>query len=139
MAVLVVLLSLLYCLKSSAWDGSKYACSMCVTLLEDIRKLSSSNKPNLREACANRFTKLYCDSLYSDIDMSIMNSIDYENKSSRQICFEYELCPQPGKESWEQYHPLTSEDVYDIRVSKALGSRGYDKVSWYSLNFSFLL
>lgn len=126
----------------ASYDPSSYLCSICITAVDDLRqnadKLnlhtiqhgSNTITGNLLDACALRFPMESCKLFFPDGSRPIaINDHDNKLKSSRSLCSELDLCPIEG--SWREVISKSSIDAseYDIRVSKALGSRGYDKVS----------
>lgn len=122
-----IIMSLFSSHSITAWDPKKYSCSMCITLVDDMRLVEeAANIDNvLLNTCMKRFSKDLCEAFYPSTDKAI-TGID-PSKSTRQICYEQGMCPQPDQESWQRYTVKDTDD-YDVRVSKALGSRGYDKV-----------
>ena len=106
---------------------SIYECSACLGIVDHL--LSAPNtlasSVSVLESCYSTFPsapKHYCTAIYP-------NDVTIEIKSdSRTTCQDAGFC-KTGDETWRlKSKTVGSSNGLDIRVSKAMGSRGYDKV-----------
>ena len=98
-------------LAGAAFNSDDYKCSICVASVEKASELGSA----FHAGCSAYFPKKICD------EMKIPNDqLDLQGKSARENCEFINMCPPDDTPS--------VEGNIDIRVSKAMGSQGYDKV-----------
>lgn len=113
-------------------DPAIYACSVCINSIEAIREIydvsnSTQDQYSLINGCMLRLPQAFCSDVYTNATDMKVDAIEISSvKSSRDICKSLNICPAAA-EQWETY-VSTTVSSYDIRVAKALGSRGYDKV-----------
>ena len=116
----------------------EYGCSFCVSSVE--RAVSRGEK--FLSACEKIFPVDVCewtfeDEVFANTDGSGMR---LREGGARQLCVDHSRCESLEEESWrntaqEAVPPSfailvkeSAQSPLDIRVSKAYGSRGYDKV-----------
>jgi hypothetical protein len=124
--MLVILLGVL-CAMCSAQIAPKdfiptYKCSFCLATM-DAYFASTEASPSLWTSCLSLFPESICKDMDFDKDLSLPVEM---TRDSRAVCGRMEKCPVTS--SLPQNTPVRSVNNVDIRVSKALGSRGYDKV-----------
>ena len=126
--VLLVVVTLFLSVQS--FQPELYKCSMCISVV-DAQRASTQNTQDslsLLQGCNTFFPSNYCDAFYGQHD-ALVHGLLNPQLTSRQICQQIAFCPT-SSETWTKVASTLSENEYfDVRVSKALGSRGYDKVS----------
>jgi hypothetical protein len=98
-------------LAQGTFNADEYKCSICVASLEKASELGTV----FQAGCQSYFPAHICEQIKIPTD-----KIDLQHKSARENCEAVDICPPDDT-------PDVSGNI-DIRVSKALGSRGYDKV-----------
>ena len=117
--ILLFLVSIILCVyyvaisarSTSEYDAGEYDCVLCMNVIDRIRKESISYS----EACI-RYNWCQMESIESLV-VSFPNTTD-----SRKLCQTVNSCPD------DFIAPQSKGSGFDIRVSKAYGSKGYDKV-----------
>ena len=107
---------------------SIYECSACVGIFDHLLSAPSTtihSSVSILESCYSTFSsapKHYCTAIYP-------NDVIVEIKTdSRSTCQDAGFCSAVD-ESWRSVaKTVSSSNGLDIRVSKAIGSRGYNKV-----------
>lgn len=106
-----VLLGANLLLSQGAFNTDEYKCSICVASLEKASELGSV----FEEGCKAYFPEKICQ------EIKIPNEkLDLQHKSARANCEAVNYCPPDET-------PSVAGDI-DIRVVKAMGSQGYNKV-----------
>lgn len=133
--LLTFILALIECQVVLSYDPASYLCSICINSIDAMRSTdfhTNIDESSLYDGCVHKFSKASCDLFFTkDNAMSKAEKLNVrqlrasDSQSSRDICVNMRICPR--KEAWESYVPGDS-NAYDIRVSKALGSRGYDQI-----------
>jgi hypothetical protein len=83
------------------------------------------------EACATMYPsgQEYCQYLSNSVAKTGKDLQITKNRSARDICEAADMCETLSDEEWRfSSNHVQDEGALDIRVSKAYGSRGYDKV-----------
>lgn len=109
--IIAIILATNALLGQAAFNSEDYKCSICVSALEKASELGTV----FNAACKSYFPDRICDEIHIPSD-----KIDLVNKSARENCEYVNVCPVD--------ETPTHEGDIDIRVSKAVGSHGYDKV-----------
>lgn len=122
---LIVLCCLFLIIQSQKTDHNLYKCSLCIDSIEEIKlsnELLLSSYSQLESTCNKLFNQHEsCNVL--NVNQNKLN-IDLSDKfTSREICRNINICPEKIN-----YKSSSSTSPLDIRVSKALGSKGYDKI-----------
>jgi hypothetical protein len=133
MAPYHLLLSFILAVKSYqvvwSYDPSIYLCSICINSVDALRSAdftAAVGGNSLYDGCVHRFSKTACDLFFTEGDALSNAKLSTSNsQSSRDVCMDLNICPR--EEAWMTFAPADSSP-YDIRVSKALGTRGYNKV-----------
>jgi hypothetical protein len=107
----------------SAYDPKNYLCSICIAS-------SEASAPSIKQGCDDRFGKERCDVFFDGQDgaRALAVSPRPQAVTPRDHCRAAGYCPASS--------PIYSQPAagsVDFRVSKALGSRGYDKVKKASI------
>jgi len=96
-----------------------YQCSFC---LATVDKVLLDQQLSLSKACESLFPSSIC----NDMSFPVTFTVGHKSASSRDHCRVLNKCPL---ESTLPQDPLVlSSNAADIRISRALGSKGYDKV-----------
>jgi hypothetical protein len=117
-----------------------YMCSFCTSVIAEIQhqtfriidhqhsELSTTNIQNFDEACATLYPsgQDYCMYLTTALAKTGKSLQISKEKPARDICEASNMCETLNDEGW-RFAPK-AENSLDLRVSKAYGSRGYDKV-----------
>jgi hypothetical protein len=98
------------------FSADTYRCTVCTSTV-DIMKNSPSS--SFATACRGFFNDEICD----DIVFASVSSAMATTETSREFCRLIHLCPAE-----HDAFKSTAPQTLDFRVSKAVGSRGYDKV-----------
>eukprot|EP01032_Pedospumella_encystans_P005617 gene5617-6695_t len=98
-------------LGQASFEIDNYKCSICVAGVEKASELGTV----FNAACKEQFPAFVCDKVHIPDD-----KLDLINKSARENCEFLNYCPIDESPS--------IDGGIDIRVTKALGSQGYDKV-----------
>jgi hypothetical protein len=103
--------------------GNDYQCAVCLQTVDKILNNDEYSGMTIGEACSHLFSfeSSYCDNLpnhYLRVNQAVSDN--------RKFCALNGFCPQKS-EKWK-VRDSTSSGSFDVRVSKALGSRGYDKI-----------
>jgi len=100
-----------------AWARSiaDYKCSFCKATVDHAYE----NDLMFKQACHELFPTEVCGLFTNDFAVTRPDPSGY--------CELYSFCPLSSDEKWRQYEASTVAPP-DIRVAKAYGSRGYDKV-----------
>jgi hypothetical protein len=106
-----VLLGANLILSQAAFNSDEYKCSICVASLEKASELGTV----FQEGCKAYFPERICEQIKIPSD-----KIDLQHKSARENCEFVKICPVDDT-------PSAAGEI-DIRVVKAMGSQGYDKV-----------
>jgi hypothetical protein len=104
-----------------------YMCSFCTSTVAQVQH---SDQP-FDEACATLYPSGpdYCQYLATSVAKTGKTLQITKNKPARDICEAADMCETLSDEGWRFTPPrVRDEGALDIRVSKAYGSRGYDKV-----------
>lgn len=104
-----------------------YMCSFCTST---VAQAQISGEP-FYEACATLYPsgEDYCQYLVNAVSKTGKTIELSENKPARDICEAANVCETLTDEAWRHTPPIgNDENALDLRVSKAYGSRGYDKV-----------
>jgi hypothetical protein len=121
---IIVLCYLLQIIHSQKSDHDLYKCSLCIDSIEEIQlsnELLLSSYAQLVSSCNNLFNQNeICNVL--NVNQNKLN-ITLSKISSREICRYINICPDKIN-----YMSSSSSSPLDIRVSKAVGSKGYDKI-----------
>jgi hypothetical protein len=127
MIVATSVLSLLLSSMVSSMSLDEYQCSFCTSSVQDfLDSAREQEQLSLLTSCEKYYPKEIC--LKYQINFNIspeMMTLGTEATMARDICVSKSFCEArpssaPGT--------LTETDDYDIRISKAMGSRGYDKI-----------
>lgn len=104
-----------------------YMCSFCTSTVAQVQHTGES----FDQACATLYPsgQDYCQYLSNAVSKTGKDLQISKNKPARDICEEATLCESLSDEEW-RFSPRvgSGENALDLRVSKAYGSRGYDKV-----------
>jgi hypothetical protein len=120
--MLAVVLSVLLICFSRAEIGDKdfvpfYQCSFCVASMDK----HLSEKVSIQNACLSMFTPEICG------ELNFPESVNLDlGLSSRDYCRQISKCP--AEDLTLSNSIATSAGVADVRISRAVGKRGYDKV-----------
>ena len=95
----------------ASFEVDSYKCSICVSAVEKAIELGTV----FDAGCKAHFPAPICNQIHFPED-----KLDLKHKSARENCEAVEFCPIDES-------PSVDGDI-DIRVSKAVGSQGYDKV-----------
>lgn len=98
----------------------EYKCSFCQPTLDDVLSTGTTSVLN---SCEKFFPIELC--LKFDLNFDILPS--ERHLSSRDICVQHSLCETIPATYTSSSH-LRDDEIYDLRISKGIGSRGYDKV-----------
>ena len=123
----------------SAAGLDEYGCSFCVSSVEKAIEMGET----MLIGCKNIFPDDICEWTFSDQKFGSMSgrNLRLRDGGVRQLCVEHDRCLSLEGEEWRQ-NRVHSTDTnraiissrrsdtsnLDIRISKAYGSRGYDKV-----------
>lgn len=108
---LAVVLGAIAQIAQGSFNVDEYKCSICVASLEKASELGSV----FHEGCKAYFPEKICDEIKIPND-----KLDLQGKSARENCEATNYCEPDNT-------PSVAGDI-DIRVVKAMGSQGYDKV-----------
>lgn len=128
---LIFFLILSTLVKISSSDSINYRCSLCLSVVDDIKRGPDSLSPkefSFLRACEKVFPSEVCNKAFLSFESSpILKDFEFiYSHSSRDSCERALICPF---ESFSQDLTANANNVaLDIRVSKALGSKGYDKI-----------
>lgn len=119
--MLVVVLSIVLSCFTKAEIGEKdfvpfYQCSFCLASVDKYL----AEKVSIQSACLSMFTPDICGQL------NFPESVDSGMTNSRDICRQLEKCPAEDLHLTNSV--AASAGVADVRISRAIGKRGYDKV-----------
>jgi hypothetical protein len=103
-----------------------YMCNFCTTTVAEVQH---SNLP-FDEACATLYPSgpEYCQYLLNSLAKTGKELHITKTKPARDICEAADMCESLRDELWRSSPPVQEEGALDLRVAKAYGSRGYDKV-----------
>lgn len=103
-----------------------YMCSFCTSTVAQVQQ---SDQP-FAEACATLYPSgpEYCEYLHTTLAKTGKDLDITKTKPARDICEAADMCESLKDEGWRFSPRVQDEGALDIRVSKAYGSRGYDKV-----------
>ena len=108
-----------------AFDPTQYKCSLCVSVLEHVKStdIIESKGYSFLSVCKGVFPADVCNTAFTIFKKNpILNDLDFiHSHTSRDSCERALICPF-------ELIPDISSNSLDIRVSKALGSKGYNKV-----------
>jgi len=96
---------------SAKFNADEYKCSICIAAVEKASEIGTV----FHHGCIEYFPEPICNQIKYPTE-----KVDLQGKSARQNCVDNGLCPM---ETLIDYNWMT-----DVRVVKALGSQGYDKV-----------
>lgn len=111
--------------RGQTWDA--YMCSFCTTTVAQVQQTGDS----FHESCATLYPsgQEYCDYLSKAVAKTGKELLITKNKPARDVCEASGMCESLSDEGWRKSPPrVGGDDALDFRVSKAYGSRGYDKV-----------
>eukprot|EP00286_Rhodomonas_abbreviata_P023963 CAMPEP_0181299982 /NCGR_PEP_ID=MMETSP1101-20121128/6641_1 /TAXON_ID=46948 /ORGANISM="Rhodomonas abbreviata, Strain Caron Lab Isolate" /LENGTH=530 /DNA_ID=CAMNT_0023405177 /DNA_START=41 /DNA_END=1633 /DNA_ORIENTATION=+ len=131
---LVSLLAFLQGKLAIAGEYDEYACSLCTSAV-DIA-VEGTKDMSLLEACSAQFPSKVCNEIFKGKDFTVDNAAVKQNGvHSRTVCQNHDLCASLDGEMWrtttaanKTKTTVDTASSLDIRVSKAYGSRGYDKI-----------
>lgn len=101
-----------------------YECSYCLSVTDYVLQSSNSEVVSLVKDCKAAFPSVEYD-VCSEV-FPANKEIPIVNRHSRKTCASAGFCPSEP-EPWE-IAKVEASNGLDVRVSKALGSRGYDKI-----------
>ncbi len=109
---------------ASEFDADTYRCSICLSTVDAIKstpRSSTENIPSFGAACSSFFGDDICsDSIFSNVNVDQLAT----NQEARDFCRQQKMCPiEPPA-----YQSSSAPQTLDYRVSKVVGSKGYDKL-----------
>lgn len=109
-----VVSSLLFVVRGEA-GLDLYRCSFCVNSVEHAQR----TKQQFSSACRDLFPPDACDS-FTDVAIT--------TQDPRAICEAHGYCASITNEDWRRFATTQDDTSLDIRVAKAYGSKGYNKL-----------
>ena len=124
LALLILLFAVGAFLVQSSIPPTHYQCSYCLGVVDKaLEKEGEMQDLNLWDGCKATFPEgtEYCELAFKKED-----HVKLLSRDSRESCAGAGFCPR-GDELWSTQGPKSLVGL-DVRVSKAMGSRGYNKI-----------
>lgn len=133
-------------LNSNKYFLDTYQCGLCVSSvhqyltssligsknISEITVEGHQNYENVNQACLSLFPGSTCDALEFSAnipDINFRNPSSVGDSMAREICRVWSKCPQSDSEELQLQQSLGDITTFpDVRVSKAMGTRGYKKM-----------
>ncbi len=116
-ANLVVVLGLLISVAQAKWNFDEYKCSVCIPTFQ---QMIDDKDINFQKVCSQFFNDDICGHFH--VDMSGELLAKFPRLNAREHCQRLNYCPSDSD------YPAASAGTVDVRVTRALGSKGYDKM-----------
>lgn len=116
----------------------EYGCSFCTSSVEQ----AISTGENVITACNSILPTDICEWTFQHRDFAILEGRGFASMDAREVCVNHGRCTPLENEAWRNQKSLDEssslsmlvdgysddDNAFDLRISKAYGSRGYDKV-----------
>lgn len=112
-----------------AYDRTAYLCSICLSSVENMDP-QNANAKGFMDGCAKQFSERDCVMFFSENSFENADKLNAASVNDpRQACRELSFCPSMESNApWKNKVSSSEGSNLDIRVSRAMGTRGYDKV-----------
>lgn len=119
MAKLVIALLFVVLARVDAWEVNHYICSACREAVGDGVRYGVAK---FGDACSKALSKSICDTIFGE-KSEIMNS---DISKDDDFCYRHHMCTKG--EAGDRDYASYSTSTPNVRVARAMGPRGYDKV-----------
>lgn len=112
----------------------EYRCSFCTSSVQDLLDTISTHPthdqqpPTLLNSCFKYYPQEICSKYQINFDISSDLLTRDTETLARDICVLRSFCDTLPLHPSSSLSHSSSENMYDLRISKAMGSRGYDQI-----------
>ncbi len=110
-----------------------YRCSFCMTSAASAAASAKTAATSFQESCVSAFSKDACEQTFGGSELFQKIPAVASAADAGEFCFQHQYCPNPAV--WKATTATSTTSSMDIRVTKAMGGKGYNKVSKHKLFF----